>query len=275
MAHLFGKSLRERAIALIEIAHPDFREGLLAEAKALAMVPAAHKLGARGAYAVEEERHVTLKNGREALLRPSHGPDVTAMQLLFHKMPAQDAYMRFFRRLAGLTYVEAQRLCNVDFINDVAFVAVTGPRDNEELVGAAAYFLNPSNNLGEIAFMIAPDWQGTGLGSALQQRLKDYAVAHGVRGFVAEILQINSSMINLARRLGDITVTIEDGVQHVVSIFYASAGKPADAGFGAPFKPVRFSRRPAFRSNFRSCRRPSATPVCPWACQESRRTACR
>ena len=33
IAYLFGKSVRERALALIEIAHPEFREGLMDEAK--------------------------------------------------------------------------------------------------------------------------------------------------------------------------------------------------------------------------------------------------
>jgi hypothetical protein len=36
--------------------------------------------------------------------------------------------MRFFRSVSALTYEEAQRLCNVDFEKDVAFVAVVGPR---------------------------------------------------------------------------------------------------------------------------------------------------
>ena len=62
--------------------------------------------------------------------------------------------MRFFRYLSSLSYEEAQRLCNVDFEKDVAFVAVIGPRDNEEIVGTGAYFLNPSTNLAEIAYMI-------------------------------------------------------------------------------------------------------------------------
>jgi acyl-CoA hydrolase len=35
VADLFGKSLRERAVALIEIAHPDVRDRLAAEAHAL------------------------------------------------------------------------------------------------------------------------------------------------------------------------------------------------------------------------------------------------
>ena len=33
MAELFGRSLRERAVALIAIAHPDFRDALAAQAR--------------------------------------------------------------------------------------------------------------------------------------------------------------------------------------------------------------------------------------------------
>jgi acyl-CoA hydrolase len=38
VAELFGKSLRERAVALIGIAHPDVRDQLRAEARALHLV---------------------------------------------------------------------------------------------------------------------------------------------------------------------------------------------------------------------------------------------
>jgi len=38
VAELFGRSLRERATALIAIAHPDFRDQLTARARALHLV---------------------------------------------------------------------------------------------------------------------------------------------------------------------------------------------------------------------------------------------
>jgi acyl-CoA hydrolase len=223
MAYLFGKSTAERAIALIEIAGPEFRDYLLSEAKRLELIPKGHRIGGVDRYAVEEERHITLRSGREVLLRPARGGDAHAMQLLFHKLSERDSYMRFFRRLSALSYDEAQRLCNVDFIHDVAFVAVSGPRDNEEIVGTGAYFLNPSSNMAEVAYMISPTWQGTGLGSALQQRLKEFAISKGVRGFVAEILPANTAMQHLAERLGESVVTIEDGVHNVVTIFQSEA----------------------------------------------------
>ena len=219
IAYLFGKSVRERAIALIEIAHPDFREGLLEEAKRQALIPAAHTLVAARDYLVEEERHVSLKSGAQITLRPARGGDVHAMQLMFHRMSSEDVYMRFFRRVSSLSYEEAQRLCNVDFAKDVAFVAVAGPRENEEIVGTGAYFLNPTTNLAEVAYMIVPEWQGTGLGSALQDRLKEFAVAHGVRGFVAEVLQTNNAMLNLAKRLGKVDIRSEEGSYYVTARF--------------------------------------------------------
>jgi GNAT superfamily N-acetyltransferase len=46
---------------------------------------------------------------------------------------------------------------------------------------------------------VAPDWQGTGLGGALQQRLREHAIGQGVRGFIAETLPQNERMIRLAK----------------------------------------------------------------------------
>jgi RimJ/RimL family protein N-acetyltransferase len=67
---------------------------------------------------------------------------------------------------------------------DVAMVQVTPP----DAFGNACYFLNPSTNLGEVAYMILPEWQGTGLGSAMQACLIEHAKSQNIQGFVAEIL---------------------------------------------------------------------------------------
>jgi GNAT superfamily N-acetyltransferase len=144
-------------------------------------------LASQAAYPVHEERTVALKNGAEVLIRPARAADAGALQTLFHRLSPDDVYTRFFRRVRALAYAELQTLCNVNHETEVAFLATTGPRENEEVVGSACYFLNPTTNLAEVAFMVAPEWQGAGLGSALQARLQEYAVGRGVRGFVAEI----------------------------------------------------------------------------------------
>lgn len=211
IAYLFGKSIRERAIALIEIAHPKFRPELLAEAKRLGFALPDQKLDTQRPYLVEEERTVSLKGGRQVLLRPARASDAMGMKEIFYQMSQQDVYTRFFRRVNALTFNEAQRLCNVNFDTEVAFVAVTGSRENETIVGSCCYFLNPSTNLAEVAYMIIPEWQATGLGGAFQKRMMEYAKQKGVRGFVADILAENSKMIALAKKACDNVTVHKDG----------------------------------------------------------------
>lgn len=208
IAYLFGKSVRERALLLIELAHPAFREALLEDAKRLGYIAADQTLRSESAYAVEEERVVALKNGKSVLLRPARASDADGIRALFFHLPAEDIYTRFFRRVRSLSTQDIQRLCNFNDRSEVGFVAVTGSREQETIVGQGCYFVNPSTNIGETAFLVDPDWQGTGVGSALQQRILEHARARGLRGFVAEILPGNAKMIALARR-GSESVIVE------------------------------------------------------------------
>jgi len=220
IAYLFGKSIRERALALIEVAHPRWREELLKAAKKLRYVRADQYLASQVAYSVDRERTVTLKNGSKAMIRPARASDAGALQGLFHRLSDEDVYTRFFRRVRALSYQELQTLCNVNHETDVAFLAVIGPRENEKIIGSACYFLNPTNNLAEVAFMVAPEFQGAGLGTALQACLQEYAMSRNVRGFVFEILPRNTSMLRLAARAqGAVTTSCDEEVVHVTALF--------------------------------------------------------
>jgi len=199
IAYLFGKSIRERALALIDVAHPKFRAELFAQAQALGYVAAEQTLKHMHAYAVEEERRLELRDGRQVLLRPSVAGDAQGIRDLFHGLSDRDVYTRFFRKIRGLSDRDVQRLCNMNFDNEVAFVACVGPRESAQIVAQSCYFVDPATNLAETAFMVHPAWQGSGLGSALQRRMAEHARQRGVRGFVAEILSSNDGMIRLAR----------------------------------------------------------------------------
>ena len=68
--------------------------------------------------------------------------------------------------------------------------------------------------------MVAPEWQGAGLGGILHNRAVEYARGHGVRGFTADVMLGNSRMLRVFRH-GDheVTVTTEDGISEVTMIF--------------------------------------------------------
>jgi RimJ/RimL family protein N-acetyltransferase len=202
------------------VAHPRCREDLLAAAKRLGYVPRDQYLASQAGYPVHEERSLQLRNGAAVLIRPARAADAGALQALFHQLSPEDVFTRFFRRVHALSYVDLQTLCNVNHETEVAFLAVTGPRESEVVVGSACYFLNPTTNMAEVAFMVAPAWQGVGLGTALQARLQEYAVRVGVRGFIAEILPRNTRMLRLALRTpGTVTTSRDEDGVHVNILF--------------------------------------------------------
>jgi acyl-CoA hydrolase/GNAT superfamily N-acetyltransferase len=220
IAYLFGKSIHERALALVEIAHPRFRSWLMDGAKQLGYVTSKLRLTQLGRYQIDEERSVTLKDGGSVLIRPAKSSDIRSIQGLFHRMPPDDIYTRFFRRLKSLSFEDAQNLCNVDYDTVVAFVAVVGPREHETIVGSSCYFVNQATNIAETAFMVDADWQGMGVGSALQNRMKDYAIARGLRGFVAEVMAKNNKMLRLAKSVSrNVTIERDGDCCHVTMLF--------------------------------------------------------
>ena len=220
IAYLFGKSIRERATALIELAHPQFRPELFAQAQAMGYLSADQTLQNLRAYPVEDELTVTLKDGRKVMLRPALSSDAQGIRDLFHHLSEADVYTRFFRHVRALSNAEVQRLCNVNYENEVAFVATTGSREDSLIVGQSCYFLNPTTNLADTAFMVHPEWQGCGLGTALQNCMVQHAKKRGLRGFVADVLPGNTRMLRLARN-GPPSVQIEhtDDSVHLTQLF--------------------------------------------------------
>lgn len=224
-AYLFGKTMREKALALIEIAHPSFRLWLLDEAKRLGYLHANQELKCKADgtfecwYPQEEEREFELKNNTKVVVRPSKASDVRALQDLFYQLPPQDVYTRFFRNLKCLSVSEAEHLCNVDYNQEMAFVVTNGEREQEKIVGSSFYKVNPSTNMADVAYMILHEWQGMGLGTILQQRMVEYAKSKGLKGFTADILAENTAMLKMAQKCGKVTMNQSHGVYEVEMLF--------------------------------------------------------
>lgn len=220
VAYLFGKSIRERALALIRIAHPDFRPKLMKEARKLGYVEKGLSLKRSGAASAREERRLLLRNQKTVLIRPTRAGDTPALQDFFRSMGKEDLYTRFFRRLSHLSDAEAQRLCNADHNGEVAFLVLYGAKGKEAIIGSAFYFVNPSANMAEVAYMVTPEWQGMGIGTAMQLRLMEHAKKRGLRGFTAEIQTYNANMINLAKRACDDIRIERHGDTHEVTMLF-------------------------------------------------------
>ncbi|MBC7375302.1 MAG: GNAT family N-acetyltransferase, partial [Frankiales bacterium] len=216
-AYLFGRSLRERAVALIELAHPSHRADLLAAAIAAGLVPAAQPLRSRGAYPGDEERTVTLKDGRSILVRPARTGDAPALQDLFYRMPPADVYTRFFRHLTTLPLSTAEHLTSVSFEEEVTFLAVVGDWGSEQVIGTVSSYLDPTSGHADVAFMVDPDWKDLGLGAALRDVLINAARRRGVVALTADVLVDNRAMLAVFRGSGlPVKARSSQGVSEIV-----------------------------------------------------------
>lgn len=196
-AYLYGKSIRERCLAMIEIAHPDHRRELLAEAKKHHYISESQPGSSfQSQYPQEFECvHTLQKSDRKVFVRPIKAADEDLLRNFFHKLSDHSVYLRYFRRMPSMPQRVLQRFTDVDYSTDMALVALH-PHDtsNPELVGIAQWISDPHDGIPEVAFQVRDDWQGQGLGSFLFQRLVGMAKFFGVSQFKADVLVDNKGM---------------------------------------------------------------------------------
>ena len=227
VADLLGKSIRERAVALISVAHPDFRAELLSDAKERRYV-FIDQLEPRGRYPREIERRVTVKGGETLKLRPIRPIDEPKLVGLFYSMSEDALYKRFMRVVKRIAHEERQYFLDVDYVDNMAVVLETSdPRFEPEIVGIAQYFRHPDTDYADVGFIVKDTWQGKGLGRILVDEMVRLAQLNGLKGLTADVLSTNAAMLHLFRETGhDVRVENEGGVA-LVEIHFREAAVPA------------------------------------------------
>ena len=122
VADLWGKSVRERALALVEIAHPDFRAELLEQAKARRYVFAEQRLP-RAVYPWTEERTERLPGGEALLVRPVRLSDEETLQRLFYELSDESSYNRFMAHRSVHPRRDMRELVDADYDQTMGLVA--------------------------------------------------------------------------------------------------------------------------------------------------------
>jgi acyl-CoA hydrolase/GNAT superfamily N-acetyltransferase len=220
VADLWGKNIRERTTALVEIAHPDFRAELLDAAKERHYVFADQAV-TRARYPYEEECDAELA-GKRLLLRPIRATDEEPLQDLFYRLSDESTYYRFLQFKKSHPHAEMQDLVNLDYESAMALVVTDAAGPASDIVAMARYDLDPATGLADIAFVVRDDWQNKGIGTLLMKRMIEIARARGVAGFTAEVLPTNSKMLGVFARSGlKVRTTLDSGVYSVKMRFLA------------------------------------------------------
>jgi len=202
-AYLHGKTIRERALALINVAHPDFRQELLDFVKGKHYVYEDERVWEQAVnpYPVEWES-VYLANGRELRVRPLRATDERLYQEFFYGHSAETVHERYFVAKSALSHPEAAHLCCVDYERRMAFGAFETRGAAERFVAVAHYELNPRTNRAEVGIVVREDYRRRGVARHLFEKLCEYARSKGISAIYTEVLPTNVAMLGLHRALG-------------------------------------------------------------------------
>ncbi|MEA3429624.1 MAG: GNAT family N-acetyltransferase [Thermodesulfobacteriota bacterium] len=212
VVNLFGKSLQERAMAMISIAHPDFRDELFFEAKQMGLLGAERELkkSIHGVYPLDLEETIEIE-GESITVRPAKPVDERRIQEHFYNQEKSDIISRFFHEKTSFVREEVEGMSQIDYIKNLTIIAVVGEFGFGNVIGIGEYLLDESKNIAEIAFSVNRRYQEKGMGRILIRKLSEAARENGIAGFIAYTSPQNQAMIKLFKSLPYKTTTIFDG----------------------------------------------------------------
>jgi RimJ/RimL family protein N-acetyltransferase len=215
IAYLHGKNIRERAMELIAIAHPQFRPWLIEKAKQANLIyrDQAFIPGKKGEYPEHLETYRTTSEGFSLLLRPVKISDEPLLKDFFNFLSDQSLYRRFISVRKDTPHERLQEFVVIDYTKEMVILATIKDAEVEKVVGVGQYGINEMNHTAEVALVVRDEDQNKGVGLELLSYLTYLAKREGLLGFAAEVLVENKPMLHLFEKMGfDIQKRNEQGV---------------------------------------------------------------
>jgi len=210
--NLFGKSIQERARAMISIAHPKFREELFHNAKRLGLLGEERTLkeSIQGVYPIKLEETIIIDD-ETVMVRPAKPVDERRIQEHFYNLDKNDVASRFFHEKTRFVRDEMECVSQIDYIKDLTVIAIVGEFGFGKVIAVGEYLLDPAKNMAEVAFSVIKEYQGKRLGRIILKKLSEAARENGILGLFAYTSPGNQGMIRLFQSLPyKIRTTFED-----------------------------------------------------------------
>ena len=219
IAYLHGKTIRETVLALINIAHPKFRNELIQAAKAQKYIyqDQIELAWDQVDYPEELEHYSTLRDWTEIFFRPIKPTDEPALSEMLYSLSEKSVQTRYMAGTMVFPHSDVQQLANIDYRKDIAIVGVVPGVSEEEVVAIAQYFLDPDGQSAEVAFLVQDEWQSKGMGTFLLDYITQIAKLRGVKRFFAKVLPNNKPMLAVFHNSGYKINTEFDGEVYNIS----------------------------------------------------------
>lgn len=232
IADLAGKSIRERTLALIHIAHPKFRDELMEAAKQRNYVYSDQILQRHAVYPDHHESNLTLRDGTLVHVRPARPTDERMVQTFLYRMDEDSIRYRFHGKLESLHHDRVQEFVNVDYEGAVTLLTFLADERGArpEVIAIGQYLHYPGTGAAEAAFTTDHQFRSRGIATYLFKALIEMAREQNISRMFAEVLRENQAMLAVFRRGGvPAKFTFEDGLHHVSLDIGGAADAPAEA----------------------------------------------
>lgn len=215
IVNISGRTIRERAQALIDIAHPDDRADLVEQARNQKILYPDQIYIAESAklYPADITARHTFKGDIPVRFRPIKPSDEEEMRRLFYRFSDKTIYFRYFTPVQTMPHAKMQQYVNIDYNKIMSVVGLAGEPGEEHIIAEARYGLEPMGHFAEVAFVVEEKFQGRGIATYLLKMLMRIAKERGIRGFTAEVLTSNKGMMRVFEKIGlPIKADIHHGV---------------------------------------------------------------
>jgi len=204
VANLAGQTIRERAQALIDIAHPEDRQALVDQAKQeniiypdqIFLADAAHL------YPADVATIHTFKNDTKIRFRAIRPSDEEQMRRLFYRFSDKAVYYRYFTAIKAMPHEKMQSYVNVDYRVVMSIVGLEGEPGQGRIVAEARYVKARTKPYADVAFVVDGDYEGLGIATYMLARLMKLAKERGILGFTADVLASNKGMMRVFEKSG-------------------------------------------------------------------------
>ena len=213
VVNLFGKNVQERAMAMISIAHPRFRDELFSQAKESGLIGQERKIdeSIRGVYPAWLEETVEI-SGQKITIRPAKTTDGRLIQEHFYEMDKADVKKRFFGPRFHFFWNELENMFIIDYKRRFSVIAYLGEEGLGKVISMGMYGTEEGKDMVEVAYSLDGKWQGKGIASKLQMKIVEAARQNGFTGLYAMTFPNNETMIKLFKKLPyRVSSRFEDG----------------------------------------------------------------
>jgi succinyl-CoA synthetase alpha subunit/GNAT superfamily N-acetyltransferase len=169
---------------------------------------------------VDYESGALLQDGGSVAIRALRYQDRGMLLDLFNRLSARSLYFRFFRHKHRLTDADLAELTNYNPRLDFALGATTARSGRGPMIGVGRYTADAaptqSGRSAEVAFAVADEDHGRGVGTLLLEHLARMARSHGIVEFRADVLPDNTRMIAVFDHVGfPVSRRFDSGVFHI------------------------------------------------------------